>query len=403
MTKLFFGWKVVAAAFTLAMFAWGVGFYGPSVFLRILTETHGWPVSAVAAAITAHFLLSALALTKLAAAHRRFGVPAVTRAGLVASALGVLGWAYAPTPAALFGATLLSGAGWAATSVPAIAAMVSPWFERRRAQALSHAFNGASVGGLLFAPLWVALIGHLGFRLAAALVALAMLAVLWPLVGRYLGTTPAALGLAPDGAASGSAAPAAEARSDPGLVRSRGFLTLAAAFALGLFAQIGLIALLVARLAPDLGDGPAGAALSLAAACAVAGRLALGPLANRDRRRLAAANFLMQAAGTALLALASGAAPLLAGCVLCGLGVGNLVTLPPLIAQREVSPADVGRVVALVTAVSQALFAFAPAAFGLLRDGTGSYAAPFLAAAGLQLAAAVMVLAGRGQPGGGHG
>jgi len=29
----FYGWRVVAAAFVLAIFGWGIGFYGPPVFL----------------------------------------------------------------------------------------------------------------------------------------------------------------------------------------------------------------------------------------------------------------------------------------------------------------------------------------------------------------------------------
>jgi hypothetical protein len=36
---VFFGWKVVATAFTVAVFAWGVGFYGPSIFLNVLIRT----------------------------------------------------------------------------------------------------------------------------------------------------------------------------------------------------------------------------------------------------------------------------------------------------------------------------------------------------------------------------
>ena len=32
----FFGWSVAWAAFALAVFAWGIGFYGPSVFLQTL-------------------------------------------------------------------------------------------------------------------------------------------------------------------------------------------------------------------------------------------------------------------------------------------------------------------------------------------------------------------------------
>ena len=43
--SIFFGWKVVITAFVVATFTFGVGFYGPSVFLNILHQQHGWPVS----------------------------------------------------------------------------------------------------------------------------------------------------------------------------------------------------------------------------------------------------------------------------------------------------------------------------------------------------------------------
>ena len=103
----------------------------------------------------------------------------------------------------------------------------------------------------------------------------------------------------------------------------------------------------------------------------------------------------MQAAGSLLLAFGEGMAPLAAGCVLFGLGVGNLVSLPPLIAQSEFRPADVGTVVALVTAINQAVFAFAPVSFGWLHDLDDSYIAAFLAAAIAQAVAAAIIVYGR--------
>jgi MFS family permease len=125
--------------------------------------------------------------------HRRFGVARVIRAGAAASAIGILCWSLATQPWHMFAAAILTGAGFAATSGAAINAMVSPWFNRRRAIALSHAFNGASVGGVLFTPLWVALIAWIGFVGAASLIGITMLAVLWPLAGRYLAATPESL------------------------------------------------------------------------------------------------------------------------------------------------------------------------------------------------------------------
>jgi MFS family permease len=151
------------AAFVVAMFGWGVGFYGPPVFLFAVHEARGWSVLLVSAAVTAHFLLGALAVANLPTLHRRIRVAGATRLGGALSALGIVGWALAAAPWQLFLATAVSGAGWAMTGGAAINATVSPWFVRHRLAAHTTAYNGASVGGILLSPLWIALIGALGF------------------------------------------------------------------------------------------------------------------------------------------------------------------------------------------------------------------------------------------------
>jgi MFS family permease len=401
-TNVFFGWRVVGVAFIFAVFAWGIAFYGLSVFLHAIHEARGWPISLISAAITIHYLLSAGLVAYLDDAHRRFGLVATTRAGVVALAVGVLAWGLAAAPWQLFAAAALTAAGWSATSSAGINAMLMPWFKQRRGFALSLAFNGASIGGVIFIPVWVALIDHLGLPAAAAIVAAATGAVLWPLAGRYLRPTPATLGVLPDGeAASGRLpqpgdAPSPAPVSRGALFRQRRFVTLSSAFALGLFSQVGLIAHLVSLLVPTLGEQGAASAVSLTAVCAVAGRLLLGSFIDHvDRRLGAAANFVVQIAGLLLLLLGVSAVPVLSGCVLFGLGLGNLVSLPPLIAEREFATVDLGRAVALIIAVNQAVFSFAPAVFGALHDLTGSYAAPLLLAMALHLIAAALVLIGR--------
>jgi MFS family permease len=400
-SSIFFGWKVVATAFTVAMFSWGIGFYGPSVFLNTLHQSRGWPVSLISTAITAHFVLSGVMAAYLADVHRRLGIARVTHAGTVASAAGILCWSLAAEPWHLFGAAMLTGAGWAVTSGAAINAMVSPWFDRHRAIALSHAFNGSSLGGVLIAPLWVTLIATIGFVGAASLIGVVMLVVLWPLIERYLTATPESLGVAADGDPISSAHSWTDKSGRPPvrvttLLRDRRFATLSMAFALGLFAQIGLVTHLVTRLAPIFGAGNAAATISLITVCAVIGRLLLAALiSDGDRRLVALGHFTMQAFGVACLALGTNVVMLLLGCILFGLPMGNLVSLPPLIAQKEFAQVDVPRVVALVTAANQVVFAFAPAILGVLREVSGGYTAPFLIVAAMQVAAAAVLILGR--------
>ena len=66
----FHGWRVVWAAFVLAVFGWGLGFYGPPVFLKVLHEQRGWPIALIATAVTVHFLVGAFAGANMPALHR---------------------------------------------------------------------------------------------------------------------------------------------------------------------------------------------------------------------------------------------------------------------------------------------------------------------------------------------
>lgn len=393
----FFGWRVVAASFMLALFAWGIGFYGPSVFLHALHARQGWSSGLVGAAITLHFLASSLLVARLPGLHRRFGVVGATRAGVLASAVGVAAWGAATQPWMLAPAALLTAIGWALTSAAAIAVWVSPWFDRRRPFALAMAYNGASAGGIIFVPLWAWLIGWLGFGQAALLVALGTAGLGWWLAGRYLGATPASLGQHVDG---GTAPPSPRPRlpaATTSLWRQPRFRSITAAFALGLAAQIGLITVLYSLLVPGLGEPRASLVVSLATAGAVLGRSLVGWLLppGLDRRLATAANLGLQCVGSLAMVAADGTAWLLvAGSLLFGLGIGNLLSFQPLIAQAEWPPEEVPQVMASLTAANQAFYAFAPAVFGALLQWGGAWTAPALAGA-LQLAAALVLLAGR--------
>ena len=410
--KPFHSWRVVWAAFVLAVFGWGLGFYGPPVFLEVLHEQNGWPIALISVAVTVHFLVGALAGANMPALHHRFGAAPVTRTCTIAMAAGLMLWATAREPWQMFAGALLSGSGWGGMSAAALNAIVSPWFVRKRPAALGMAYNGGSIGGVIFSPLWVALIAALGFAYAAMAISMTMLLILWLLAGRYFGRTPEQMALKPDGDAPGdppTSVTAVHARPLPGglLWRDWRFVTLSTAMAFGLFAQIGLIAHLYSLLAPALGSQQAGFAMALITAMAIAGRTLLGwtmPLGT-DRRLVACAGYVAQLLGSVMFYAAAGQSIplLLAGVVLFGLGFGNATSLPPLIAQVEFVKDDVTRAVAIVVGMAQAAYAFAPATFGLLRafapgvGDTAPGAAPgvFVMAATLQGLAIAAFLSGR--------
>src|SRR5467141_1065962 len=56
------GWLVVAAAFLVALYGFGLGFYGPGIYLVALKALHGWPTSELSSAITTYYVLGATLL-----------------------------------------------------------------------------------------------------------------------------------------------------------------------------------------------------------------------------------------------------------------------------------------------------------------------------------------------------
>ena len=153
-----------------------------------------------------------------------------------------------------------------------------------------------------------------------------------------MGLVPDDATAAPDGHSAVTTVPA-RPLGQAGPWRDRRFVTLATGAALGLFAQIGLVAQLFSLLVRRRVKPGAGITMGLATACAIAGRTALGSLLRptTSRRAVAAMNVAMQACGSLVLLAAAGhSVPLLLiGCMLFGLGLGNVTSLPPLIAQAE--------------------------------------------------------------------
>ena len=60
--RLYHGWLVVAAAFLVALYGFGLGFYGPGIYLVALNSLHGWPVDELSSAITTYYVLGATLL-----------------------------------------------------------------------------------------------------------------------------------------------------------------------------------------------------------------------------------------------------------------------------------------------------------------------------------------------------
>jgi cyanate permease len=158
-------------------------------------------------------------------------------------------------------------------------------------------------------------------------------------------------------------------------------------------AQVGFIVHQIAFLETPLGRHGAGLAVAVTTVMAVVGRVGMGFLIDRlDQRRVTAASLVSQAIALLVMTQTAEPAVLYGACALFGFSVGNLITLPALIIQREYESNAFGMLTALVVAINQVAYSFGPGLLGILRDMTGSYAASLALCMALEILGAIIVL-----------
>lgn len=384
-------WRVVFACFVTAVFAWGFGFYAHGIYLVELQRARGWSTGFISSVVTAHYLLGALLLPRIAEAIGRFGPRAVFLAGLSITTTALMLLPSVTEPWQLVLLYVLMAPGWNATSVAPIAATVGQWFDRKRGLALNLALSGATLAGLVVTPVLLAAIPALGFATAERLLVAVGIVLAAGTVVLFVRRGP----LSPK--------PAAVRPNRLAPLRTWHFWSIAAPFALVLTSQVGflthLVPLVTARSAASGAAIDPALAVGINAITALGGRIVLGLVIDRfEPRRASAICFLVQAAAIAVLEFVETPLAVYGACAAYGLAVGNIITLSPMIVQREFTADRFPAIVALSTAVMQTLYAFGPGLLGVLRDASGGYGVPLAVCMGLNLAASVLVLLRRRRP-----
>lgn len=388
------GWRIVVVCFLLATFGWGFGFYGQSVYVAELQRLHGWPASLISSATTLFYLSGAALVAFVSEVLKAWGPRLCMIAGVCTMAIAAVAIGQVREPWQLYLANLVLALGWAGTSLGMITNTLGLWFDRKRGMAISLALNGASFGGIAGTPLLLAAIGHFGFSGGMTVSAVVMVVIMVPVVLIFVGRPPVLAGTGPVGAVDAPSPRQIRARA----FRDIGFLSVSTAFALVLFAQVGFIVHLISFLDSVTSREQAAIAVALLTAMAVVGRVLFSFVIDRLNQRLASAlSFISQAAALLVVINVHNDYALIAACALFGFSVGNLITLPALIVQREFDPRSFGVLVSLITAINQVTYAFGPGVVGALRDISGGYALPFYTCIAIELTAAALIMV-RGRP-----
>lgn len=397
MSRFYYGWRIVAVCLVGAAFANALGLFGASVYLKALTDSRGWSTGSVSSAITLFYVTSALLLVPVGNIISRAGPRPVFAAGTTALVAGVAAIGHVVQTWQTYLVFMAMGVGWACLSTTAVATALAPWFERFQGRAMSIASLGASVGGMLGAPVLLSGMAWLGLATTTAIAAALAFAVMLPLALFVMKRRPQDLGLFPDGAAeacvpTGHAAVSWEPRR---ALRTSALRSVALSFAIGMMVQVGFLTHQVTLLMPSLGSLGTSLTVSATAVAALLGRLVLARFADQISARLMASVMMTTAAAAlAVQPLAPTSAVLVLGGVLMGITIGNVTTLSPIIVRREFGAASFGAVYGIASCVIQLAMGLGPSLYGFLHDASGGYRVPFLLAAAVDLLAAAVLLTG---------
>jgi len=376
----------------------------PGVLLVPLHHEFGWSRGDISGAVSVNLVLYGLAGPFAAALTQRFGLRRVVPCAM---ALIAAGSAATVSMSSLWELYLYwgiaVGAGTGAVAPVLAATIANRWFATRRSLVLGLLTAGGSTGQLLFLPVLATLSQHDHWRRASLTVAACALLVV-PLSMWLLRDRPSDLGHRPYGAVEDDVAavltthPIATAFQTLGVAaRTRPFWVLAATFFVCGASTNGLIAthFIPAAMDHDMPEPMAASMLAAMGILDILGTTMSGWLTDRyDPRKLLFTYYFFR--GLSLLALphALSAEHFSLGAFVVFYGLDWIATVPPTVAlTTSIFGREKGTIVwGWVFAAHQIGAALAATGAGVIRDATGSYGPAFVAAGGLCVGAAMLVL-----------
>ena len=198
-TRLYYGWIVIALAFVTMMFVMGT-FASAGVLFAALVAEYDWSRATTSLPFSVGLVGYAATAWLAGRLFDRFGPRRLFPAGVICLGLGLIASTYARTPWQLcltWG--ILVGQGFNLAGFVPHSALVSRWFRRRLGAAIGLAISGASIGGLTIVPAMQYLVEQIGWRSAYTWLGGLILVVLTPINALWQRHHPADLGLYPDG------------------------------------------------------------------------------------------------------------------------------------------------------------------------------------------------------------
>ena len=382
--RIFYGWYIVAAVFVTTTVMSGFAFYNLSILLAAFVSERGFAVAVASSATATFFIAGGIGgmIPGRLVDHIDARVVVATGATVGALTLACAGQIQELWQLYLF--HVIFGLSHGVSGLVPVTTMVARWFNVRRGLAMSVATTGLSFGGILVAPLVALSIERLGLSGAAPWLGLIMFLGIVPVALLVMRSSPAAMGLEPDGMtqAERAQAPPQPAVAYADAWRSRYFYAISIAYLFLLGAQVGAIAHLYRLASTRAGVATAALAISVMAMSSTVGRLSGGwILLKVSTRSFALALMALQAVGLVVLAVAEERVQILLGTVIFGVTMGNSLMMHPLLLAERFGTRDYGRIYSTSQLVTVVGVAGCPALIGVIYEASGGYGPAFLAAA----------------------
>lgn len=415
-SPLYYGWKIVIAILAQLTFTSGLSFYNHAIYLNALAANPNFGVQTASFAVSLFFLSGGITGLWVAKWVQDYDPRICISAGAVVSCFALSSLAYVQEIWQLYLAFMFFGVGFAASSLIPATTLVTRWFRKRRAMALSIASTGLSLGGVVLTPLCVLLVELLGFELAAPLMGLLYIVGVIPIAWIWLRASPESMGLQIDGAEppleqlktttgqeSAAAKTAAASRdfASDGITfkqarSTRFFWGISIAYIFLMMAQVGGIAHQYGLAREMLSEAQTALAVAILPIASIVGRLIGGWLVDRMSIRLFAMGMMiLQALSLSLLALGMNVFTLCLGLALFGATVGNLLMLQPLLIAEAFGIREYARIFAVANLMSSWGTAAGPAVLGLAFAANANlYSLPYWIAACAGAAGLMLFLMG---------
>ncbi|HVR61166.1 MAG TPA: MFS transporter [Polyangia bacterium] len=403
-TRLHYAFVVAATTFVVLIVAAGVR-ATPSILIVPLEREFGWNRGVLSSAVSVNLLLYGMVGPFAAAVMGRFGIRRTVTAALALIATGV---ALTPLMTAswqlvlLWGVLVGVGSGHAAMVLGAT--VVQRWFVKNRGTVMGVLTASTATGQMIFLPLEAHLAETRGWR-SVSLAVTAALLLLIPLALLLMRDRPRDVGLLPYGASPGDA-PARESRQNPVANAMRvlrlgfgrpDFWLLAGSFFVCGASTNGLIGTHLVPACMDHGIPEVRAAglLATMGIFDLVGTTASGWLSDRfDSRRLLFWYYGLR--GLALLWLPRAFDGQVLGLPLFAIfyGLDWIATVPPTVklTSDAFGPDDAPIAFGWIMAAHQIGAATAALAAGVVRTQLSTYTPAWIAAGGICLLAAMLVL-----------